>query len=156
MTDAPDDAPVSTGAVAPVESRHWPSREVYTAPIPTPSEDPAMYGNQPDEGGSIPELSSDERKRLRRDLAGVAARTRELLPGEFVVGAEVSDGVDGPRAMVAVQPPVGPLVSANYVPEDAELRIDDEERDDIATGLAASAALQVKRALPDDRPATAQ
>lgn len=115
-----------------------------------------MYGNLPDDGASVPELSTDQRKRLRRDLAGVAARTRELLPGEFVVGTEVSDGTDGPRAMVAVQPPVGPLVSANYVPEGANLRIDDEEREDIATGLAASAALQVKRAAPDDRPATAQ
>lgn len=115
-----------------------------------------MYGNLPFDDGSPPELSADERRRLRRDLAGVAARTRELLPREFVVGSEVRDGADGPRATVAVRPPIGAPVSANYVPDGSDLRIDDDEREDIATGLAASAALQVKHAYPDERPATAR
>lgn len=115
-----------------------------------------MYGNLPDDSRGVTELSTDERRRLRRDLATVAARTRELLPGEFVVGSEISDGSNGPRATVAVQPPIGGLVSANYVPEAADLRIGDDEREDIATGLAASAALQVKRAYPDDAPRMAK
>jgi hypothetical protein len=117
-----------------------------------------MYGNVSVDGGSdAPDLSAADRKRLRRDLASVAARTRELLPAEFVVGSEISRGTDGPQAMVAVQPPIGSMVSAGYAPgEDAGVAIDDQERDDIATGLAASAALQVKQAYPDDQPRTAR
>lgn len=116
-----------------------------------------MYGNSPlgTETEQL-ELSPDERKRLRRDLASVAARTRELLPGDFVVGSELNDGSDGPQAMIAVQPPIGHVVSAGYAPGDAEVAIDDEERDEIATGLAASAALQVKQAYPDDGSPAAQ
>lgn len=116
-----------------------------------------MYGNAPLDGGDqTPELSADERRRLRRDLASVAARTRELLPGEFVVGSEISDGANGPRAMVAVQPPIGSIVSAGYAPGESGATIGEQEQDDIATGLAASAALQVKQAYPDDEPRTAQ
>lgn len=116
-----------------------------------------MYGNSPiDGGGSGVELTADERKQLRRDLARVAARTRELLPADFVVGSELSDGSDGPEAMVAVRPPVGSIVSAGYAPAEAGTTIDDEECDDIATGLAASAALQVKHAYPEDESPTAQ
>lgn len=116
-----------------------------------------MYGNSPIDGGADGvELSADERKRLRRDLARVAARTRELLPAEFVVGSELSDGSDGPQAMIAVRPPVGSIVSAGYAPAESGATIDEDECDDIATGLAASAALQVKRAYPEDEPRTAQ
>lgn len=116
-----------------------------------------MYGNLPIEGGGErAELSVDERKQLRRDLARVAARTRELLPAEFVVGSDLSDGSDGPRAMVVVRPPAGSIVSAGYAPAESGPAIDEQQRDDIATGLAASAALQVKRSYPDDRPNTAQ
>jgi hypothetical protein len=113
-----------------------------------------MYGNAPVEPGSQPpELSSEDRQTLRRDLASVAAETRDLLPGEFVVGSEISAGAQGPRATVAVQPPVGSVVSADYAPEtDDEISIAPDERRDIAQGLAASAALQVKRAFPDDQP----
>lgn len=116
-----------------------------------------MYGNTPfAEGDSAHELSAAERKDLRRDLASLAARTRELLPSEFVVGSEITDGSNGPRATVAVQPPIGSIVSADYSPAEQSVRIDEDERDDIATGLAASAALQVKQAYPDDQPRTAQ
>lgn len=116
-----------------------------------------MYGNSPIEGDAdAGRLSSDERKQLRRDLSRVAARTRELLPAEFVVGSEISTGSNGPQAMVAVQPPVGSIVSAGYAPAESGATINEQERDDIATGLAASAALQVKQAYPDDEPPTAQ
>jgi hypothetical protein len=115
-----------------------------------------MYGNAPfREAGSRPELSADQRESLRRDMSSVAARTRELLPDEFVVGSELTRGADGPQATVAVQPPVGSVVSADYAP-DGDVAIGDTERDDIATGLAASAALEVKQSIPDDPSPTAQ
>lgn len=114
-----------------------------------------MYGNTPFGDEPAVELSTDERKALRRDLSSVAARTRELLPGEFVVGSEITEGSDGPRATVAVQPPVGSVVSADYDPAGG-IAIDKPEREDLAMGLAASAALQMKRALPDDPSPTAQ
>jgi len=115
-----------------------------------------MYGNTPfgDEATSH-DLTPDQRKVLRRELSSVAARTRELLPGEFVVGAEISRGVDGPRATVAVQPPVGAVVSADYS-FDGEIDITETEREDLAVGLAASAALQVKEAMNDDSAPTAR
>lgn len=114
---------------------------------------PEMYGNAPVESGPAPaELSREERRSLRRDLASVAAETRDLLPAEFVVGSEITAGTDGPRAMVAVQPPVGSMVSADYEPDlESDVSIADDERADIAKGLAASAALQVKRAFPDQQ-----
>jgi hypothetical protein len=117
-----------------------------------------MYGNAPFASATAaPSLSPDQRKVLRRDLTRVAARTREFLPGEYVVGSELSEGADGPRATVAVQPPIGSVVSADYSPpDDAEVGIDDEEREDLATGLAASAALQVKQAMGEETSPTAQ
>jgi hypothetical protein len=114
-----------------------------------------MYGNTPFGDDSVPELDADQRRTLRRDLSSVAARTRELLPSEFVVGSEIVDGSGGPRATVAVQPPVGSVVSADYTP-DGEVTIDKPEREDLAMGLAASAALQVKQSMPDDPSPTAQ
>jgi len=115
-----------------------------------------MYGNTPFGDDSVPELDADQRRTLRRDLSSVAARTRELLPSEFVVGSEIVDGSGGPRATVAVQPPVGSVVSADYSPEDAETTITDAQREDIAQGLAASAALQVKQAIDDHGHRTAR
>ena len=108
-----------------------------------------MYANSPigDEGPDVESLSPDQRRRLKRDLAQVAERTRELLPGEFVVGSELSAGTNGPEGTVAVRPPVGHVVSAGYTPENTEVAIPDDQRDDLAQGLAASAALQVKRAM---------
>ena len=117
-----------------------------------------MYGNTPF-GGDTEEvtLTAEQRDRLRRDLASVAARTRELLPSEFVVGSEISDSDLGPRATIAVQPPVGSVVSADYQPEDADsATITADERDDLAQGIAASAALQVKQVMGDDSAPTAQ
>jgi hypothetical protein len=113
-----------------------------------------MYGNAPVEPGSQPpELSREDRQSLRSDLQRVAAETRDLLPGEFVVGSEISAGANGPQATVAVRPPVGSVVSADYTPDlDEGVAIEDAERSDIAQGLAASAALQVKQAFPEDQP----
>jgi len=117
-----------------------------------------MYGNAPvGDEPSTPDLTVEDRKVLRRDLASVAAETRDLLPSDFVVGSEITAGTQGPRATVAVQPPVGSVVSADYTPDvDAGVAMEDDERRDIAQGLAASAALQVKRAFPDDEPPAAQ
>lgn len=114
-----------------------------------------MYGNAPFHDESPAELTPKQRADLRRELSNVAARTRELLPGEFVVGSELTRDADGPRATVAVQPPVGAVVSANYA-LDGEMDIDDDEREDLAVGLAASAALQVKEAMGDDPTQTAK
>ena len=117
-----------------------------------------MYGNT-SFGGETEEvtLTAEQREELRRDLSSVAARTRELLPGEFVVGSEISNSTTGPRATIAVQPPVGSVVSADYTPEDSEsASISDAERDDLAQGIAASAALQVKQVMGDDTSPTAQ
>jgi hypothetical protein len=115
-----------------------------------------MYGNAPirDESAEAT-LTPEQRKNLRDGLSSVENRTRELLPGEFVVGSEIVPSNDGPRATIAVQPPVGPVVSANYTPEE-DVDISADERDDIATGLAASAALQVKDAMSDNASPTAK
>lgn len=115
-----------------------------------------MYGNTPfgDEPAGL-DLSPDQRRVLRRELTSIAARTRELLPSEFVVGSEITSGTDGPRATVAVRPPVGSVVSADYTP-DGQISIEEREREDLAMGLAASAALQMKRAMPEDPSPTAQ
>jgi len=113
-----------------------------------------MYGNSPLGDDSTVELTPKQRRTLRRDLASVAARTRKLLPGEFVVGSELRQGVEGPRAMVAVRPPVGSVVSADYE-LDGEGAVE-ADRDELARGLAASAALQVKRAMPDNPTPTAK
>jgi hypothetical protein len=114
-----------------------------------------MYGNTPFGEEAAIELTADQRKVLRQDLSSVAARTRELLPSEFVVGSEITESNDGPRATVAVQPPVGSVVSADYAPE-GEVAIEETEREDLAMGLAASAALQMKQAMPDNPSPTAQ
>jgi hypothetical protein len=108
-----------------------------------------MHGNTPYAGQPPEEASPDDVETLRTELAALTARTRALLPDEFVVGSELRDGTDGPQATIAVQPPIGNVVSSG-VPADAT----DEEYDRLATELAAGAALQVKRAV-DDLPATA-
>jgi len=117
-----------------------------------------MYGNAPI-GGDSDEvtLTAAQRRQLREDLASVAAQTRELLPGEFVVGSELSEGSGGPRATIAVQPPVGSVVSAGYTPETPDdAAITAEEQTDLAQGIAASAALQVKQVMGEDTTPTAQ
>lgn len=116
-----------------------------------------MYGNAPI--GGEPEtvsLSPEQRQLLRRDLSDLAARMHDVLPSEFVVGSEITADDAGPRATIAVQPPMGAVVSANFVPDADDTRIDDEELDDIVHSLAASAALQVKNAMGDDAAPVAQ
>ncbi len=108
----------------------------------------------PDEA---PELTADQRRTLRADLSAITRRVREYLPDEYVVGAEVSSGQSGPEAMVAVQPPIGHPISAGFQPDlDSEEYITENDREEVARGLAASAALQVKHAVSDDVSPTAR
>lgn len=114
-----------------------------------------MYGNAPVGGDSEDEsLTRDQRQSLRRDLTAVAARTRELLPGEFAVGAQIAEGSGGAHGRIAVQSPRGNMVTADYTPEE-DVTISEEERDDLVRGLAASAALEAMRATDGDEPAPA-
>lgn len=123
------------------------------------------YGGQPGSTGAgrrtdtdQPDLSADQRRHLQAGIDAVAARTREFLPDEYVVGAQITAGADGPEAMIAVQPPVGRAVSAGITPdfEDLDDGLDDSERDEVAGGLAASAALQVKQAFSENVPPVAR
>lgn len=116
-----------------------------------------MYGNSPlgAETESVT-LTPEQRQLLRQDLSTLAARMRDVLPPEFVVGSEITSDDAGTRATIAVQPPMGAVVSANFTPKADDARIDDEELDDIVHGLAASAALQVKNAMGDDAAQVAQ
>lgn len=92
-----------------------------------------MHGNTPQDA---PELTRDQRRRLRTRGTAVAARARELLPEGFVVGSELVDSHDGVRATVAVRPPSGTVVSAGF----ALAETDDE--DALARQIAAGAALE--------------
>lgn len=104
-----------------------------------------------------PELTADQRRTLRADLSRITRRVREYLPDEYVVGAEVSRGQSGPEAMVAVQPPIGHPISAGFRPDlDDEVYITESDQEEVARGLAASAALQVKHAINDDVSPTAR
>ncbi|WP_254864580.1 DUF5811 family protein [Halovivax gelatinilyticus] len=109
----------------------------------------------------VEEVTPGQRRVLRRDVSRVAARTRDFLPDEYVVDSDISQGVAGPQVTVAVQPPIGHPVSAGFAPdlepvEEADSVIDDDECDEVARGLAASAALQVKQAMGDDITPTAR
>ncbi|MFC6716903.1 DUF5811 family protein [Natrialbaceae archaeon GCM10025810] len=115
----------------------------------------------------VPDLSRGQKRTLHRDVSRIAARTRELLPDEYAVDAEVSHGVSGPQVTVAVRPPIGHPVSAGFTPDlEADepgdgVEVDSEiiaaaDRDEVARGLAASAALQVKQALSDNVKPTAR
>ncbi|SEW16764.1 DUF5811 family protein [Natrinema salifodinae] len=119
------------------------------------------YAGLPGETGAgqraaadVPDLSSAQKRLLHRDVSRIAARTREFLPDEYVVDADVSSGISGPQVTVAVRPPVGHAVSAGFTPEleeaAAEEVITADERDEVARGLAASAALQVKQAISNN------
>ncbi|MFB6107149.1 MAG: DUF5811 family protein [Halobacteriaceae archaeon] len=100
-----------------------------------------------------PTLTRQQRKHLRDSATAIAARTRSYLTDGFAVGSEVSAGVGGPRVTVAVRPPVGNPVSAGFEAsfdgEDAAL-VEEADREEVARGLAASAALQVKHVLDDE------
>lgn len=109
----------------------------------------------------IPEVTPAQKRVLRRDVSRLASRTREFLPDEYVVDSTVSHGIEGPRMNVAVQPPIGHQVTAGFSPEldrleEAGEAITADERDEVARGLAASAALQVKQAMSDDLTPTAR
>lgn len=120
-----------------------------------------MRRNMPDVGAGDAgqELTTSQRRELRAGLASIAARTREYLPDEYVVGSEIATGRAGVRATVAVQPPAGNPVSAGFEPDftaETEEAIPAEDREEVARGLAASAALQVKQAIGDDFEQTAR
>lgn len=99
----------------------------------------------------LPSISSDDTRQLHRDVTAIADATRQYLPDEYLVDVDISHGASGPRATVAVQPPVGSPVSAGFSPSADDLAeepiIEQSDREEVARGLAASAALQVKRAL---------
>ncbi|MDZ7729827.1 MAG: DUF5811 family protein [Natrialbaceae archaeon] len=108
------------------------------------------YGGLPGEleAGKLPEveLSSEQHRAMREDASEIAELTREYLPDEYMINAEVITRMGGPQVAVAVRPPIGTPVSAGVDPTDVE-SIDAEQREEVAKGLAASAALQVKLAL---------
>jgi len=108
----------------------------------------------------LPDLSTAQKRTLRHEVSRVAAQTRQFLPDEYVVDADVQSGVSGPRATVAVQPPVGSPVSAGFTPDQEAIDggdpISQEDREEVARGLAASAALQVKQAVADSLTPTAR
>ena len=97
-----------------------------------------------------PALTSEQRTVLREHLSAIADHTRTLLPDEYAVAAEIRKGATGPEATVAVQPPAGHVVSAGYTPDQNDLDAEELPLDDVtevAHGLAATAALQVKQAM---------
>lgn len=98
------------------------------------------------------ELSPDDKRGLQRAVAGIVSRTESYLPDGYIVGSELTYGSNGPEATVAVRPPAGRPVSAGFQPdaEDIKAGLDDSDRDEVAQGLAASAAAQVMYAMGDD------
>ena len=127
-----------------------------------------MNGNNPYAGapGTVdagrlpeePELSGEEVRRLRRAVTGIVARTQNYLPDGYAVGSEVSRGARGVEATVAVRPPAGHPVSAGLAPDGDDLAggLADEDREEVARGLAAGAALQMMDAVGDDLTPTAR
>lgn len=131
-----------------------------------------MNGNNPYAGPSnvtqagkrsdtdLPDLSSDQKRQLRRSVSQIAAATRDYLPDEYIVDADVSHSAGGPRATVAVQPPIGRPVSAGFTADldagEEDALVDEDDQTEVARGLAASAALQVKLAVSDGVTQTAR
>lgn len=104
------------------------------------------------------DLTVEQKDALRRAVAGIVSRTESYLPDGYAVGSELSYGTEGPQATVAVRPPVGHAVSAGFAPDLDELEtgLDQTDRDEVARGLAASAAAQVMNAVGDDIEPTAR
>ena len=104
------------------------------------------------------ELSTDQKEALRRAVAGIVSRTQSYLPDSYAVGSELSYGANGAQATVAVRPPVGHAVSAGFAPDvdDLESGLDETDRDEVAQGLAASAAAQVMNAVGGEFEPTAR
>lgn len=90
-------------------------------------------------------LTTEQARTLKRAVAAIVSRTQSYLPDSYAVGSELSTGANGPQVTVAVHPPVGHPVSAGFSPDfdDLEAGLTDEDRDEVARGLAASAAVQV-------------
>lgn len=105
-----------------------------------------MHGNSPHTNS--PEVAPEQRRALRQELVHVARSTRELLPDDFIIGAELSDN-NGLQATVAVQPPVGHVVSAGFAADG------DADAATLARELAAGAVLEAKHA-PEEIPRAAQ
>ena len=103
-----------------------------------------------------------ENRTLRSNAKTVATQVRYLLPAEYSVTGDVTDGTNGPQAFVAIQPPIGRPITAGFGIEeytDSEgdgTDIPDEERDEVAADLAARAAIQVKQAVSDGLTPTAR
>lgn len=95
----------------------------------------------------LPELTPEQHRRLREQVSEIAAITREYLPDEYAIGAELRRGHSGPEATVAVEPPVGHPVSAGFALDLDEVDDMDVDADEVARGLAATAALQVKQVM---------
>ncbi|MFB6244660.1 MAG: DUF5811 family protein [Halobaculum sp.] len=104
------------------------------------------------------DLTPKQKEALREAVANIVTRTESYLPDGYTVGSELNYGTDGPQATVAVRPPVGHAVSAGFSPSLDELAagMDDEDRAEVAKGLAASAAVQVMNAVGDDIEPTAR
>lgn len=120
-----------------------------------------MNANTPYVGGTAEDEEADlttaQRRRLQARVSTVAAQTRRFLPDEYHVGSNVGTGNEGVRVTVSVHPPVGNPVSAGFDPDlDDEEPIPAEDVSNVAQGLAASAALQVKRAMGDSVSQTAR
>ena len=117
------------------------------------------YAGSPEATGEPVDLSPATRRALQEGVSRVAAKTREFLPDDYLVGSEVGRTADGPRVTVSVRPPVGNPVSAGFSPDvdaDREELISAEDETEVARGLAASAALQVKQATDQDIPPVAR
>lgn len=104
------------------------------------------------------DLSAEQVRTLREAVAGIVSRTQSYLPEGYAIGSELSYGTNGPQATVAVHPPVGRPVSAGFTPDenDLETGLTDDDRDEVARGLAASAAFQVMNAVGDELTPTAR
>lgn len=101
-----------------------------------------MHGNAPHAGSSDDESTPESRRALRRDLVNVASTTRALLSDDFVVGTEIAGDNGGLQARIAVQPPVGSVISAGFEHEDDDF----DTAEALAQELAAGAVLEAKHA----------
>ncbi len=107
----------------------------------------------------VPTLTGEQKRTLHEDVTQIAALTRAYLPNEYLVDADISQGVAGPRVRVAVKPPIGHPVTAGFSPTaegTADRMITADEQTEVARGLAASAALQVKQAISNNVTPTAR
>lgn len=95
------------------------------------------------------DLSAEQVRTVRRAVTGIVTRTQTYLPDGYAVGSELTHGVNGLQATVAVQPPAGQPVTAGFSPnlDDPEAGLADTDCEEVARGLAASAALQVMNAV---------